>query len=374
VVIELGRTQGLKIKRTVRTIKRPNGLERMRLVSALLKRVVYPALYRAGYLGKRQLSGGWAVANYHGVIMPDASGDDAFLDGNLVSLGSLRRQLQFLKTNFNVVRPEELRAWIERGERLPERAILVTCDDGLLNSLVDMVPVLQSEDISCLFFVTGASCSDVPGMLWYEELYHLLRVASERGIDVQVPAGRDKPSLSAEGLRKRWWNAVVEASRLEREARADWMACLREQCGTEKMLHPERRWRLLNRRELRSLADLGMTVGAHTLTHPVLSQCSDEEAYREIGECKREIEREVGQSVWAFAYPFGTSSAVGDREMRLAREAGFSCAFLNVDNRNSQPADYYALSRTHVSAEMSTAEFAAHLTGFHTRLQRAVRG
>jgi hypothetical protein len=35
-----------------------------------------------------------------------------------------------------------------------------------------MLAVLQAESVPCLFFVTAASCSDDPGMLWYEELYH----------------------------------------------------------------------------------------------------------------------------------------------------------------------------------------------------------
>ena len=39
--------------------------------------------------------------------------------------------------------------------------MLLTCDDGLQNTLTDMLPVLQELGLSCLFFVTGASLSEI---------------------------------------------------------------------------------------------------------------------------------------------------------------------------------------------------------------------
>jgi peptidoglycan/xylan/chitin deacetylase (PgdA/CDA1 family) len=116
-----------------------------------------------------------------------------------------------------------------------------------------------------------------------------------------------------------------------------------------------------------------MTIGAHTWTHPVLSLCTDEEARREIQESKLEIERALGREVWAFAYPFGNSAPMGEREFRLAREAGFSYAFLSVEHWATEQSAF-ALPRTHVTSGMTLPEFAAHLSGFHTRLQRAVGG
>jgi peptidoglycan/xylan/chitin deacetylase (PgdA/CDA1 family) len=117
-----------------------------------------------------------------------------------------------------------------------------------------------------------------------------------------------------------------------------------------------------------------MSIGAHTLSHPVLSLCSDEEARREIQESRSDLERTLGRPVWAFAYPFGNPSTLGEREVRLAREAGFACAFLNVEYWGSGLSDPFALPRTHVTQDTALPEFAAHLSGLHTRLQRLVGG
>jgi peptidoglycan/xylan/chitin deacetylase (PgdA/CDA1 family) len=345
---------------------------RMRLVSPLLKHAVYPALHHTGCLDRITPSG-CSVVNYHGVFPADHSTDDIFLDGNLVCPDVFRQQLQFLKSHYHVVHPEDFRAWLEHGKHLPPRALLVTCDDGLLNTLTDMLPVLQSERVSCLFLVTAASCSSGPGMLWYEELYHLMRTKPQTGPDLQLPMEEAAASSSSsKSFQARWWSAVRQASRLNANTRAEWMDKVRNHCGPTQAFRSERRWRLLNITELKQLAKAGMSIGAHTVSHPVLSLCSEEDARREIQESKINLEHALGQSVWAFAYPFGNPSTMGERELRLAREAGFACAFLNVEHWGSAAADPFALPRTHVTSDTTLPEFAAHLSGLHSRLQRAV--
>jgi peptidoglycan/xylan/chitin deacetylase (PgdA/CDA1 family) len=354
----------------------------MRLVSPILKHAVYPALHRIGWLDRVKPLAGYTIVNYHGVIPADHSGGEAFLDGNLVRPEVFRQHLQFLKSHYQVIHPEDFRAWVEHGTQLAPRAVLVTCDDGLVNTLTDMLPVLQGEGVSCLFFVTGASCGTKPGMLWYEELYHLMRATPLTGSDLELPREEGAESHSGKSFQAQWWTIVRRASRLDARTRADWMGAVRSHCGAAQVFrsephsgrHSERRWRLLSVGELKQLAEAGMSIGAHTMSHPVLSLCSEEEALREIRESKIDIERALGRPVWALAYPFGNSSTMGEREMRLAREAGFACAFLNVEYWGADRSNLFALPRTHVTVDMTLPEFAAHLSGLHARLRMAVGG
>jgi peptidoglycan/xylan/chitin deacetylase (PgdA/CDA1 family) len=348
----------------------------MRLVSPMLKHAVYPVLHHIGWLDWVTPLGDYAVVNYHGVVPAGHSGGEAFLDGNLVHPETFRQHLQFLKRHYHLIHPEDFRAWVEHGKRLPPRAVLLTCDDGLVNTLTDMLPLLQSEGVSCLFFVTGASCGTKPAMLWYEELYQLMRSRPLDGLDLQLPVEENaEPSGS---FQARWWSTVRRASRLDARARADWMSLVRSHCDVTQVSHSElrseRRWRLLSVAELRALAEAGMSIGAHTLSHPVLSLCCEEEARREIQESKNEIERALGRPVWAFAYPFGTPSTMGERELGLAQKAGFACAFLNVEHWRRGPSNLFALPRIHVTVNTTLPEFAAHLSGLHARLQRAAGG
>ena len=68
----------------------------------------------------------------------------------------------------------------------------------------------------------------------------------------------------------------------------------------------------------------GVEIGAHTLTHPRLSELSVEEAEHEIGESRRILEERIGHPVRHFAYPYGNPDTVGPREFGICRRLGFA--------------------------------------------------
>jgi len=103
------------------------------IVSPILKRVVYPWLANSGYLRRRAKGGSLCVITYHGVL-PDANQvSDSHQDRCLVSALDLRGQLQLLKECYQVVSPEQVRSLVAGDRELPERAVLLTCDDVLRN-------------------------------------------------------------------------------------------------------------------------------------------------------------------------------------------------------------------------------------------------
>lgn len=344
----------------------------MRVISPFLKHAVYPALHHSGWLKRMAPIGGFAVINYHGLVPAEYKNLDPFLDGNLLHPENFRRQLRYLKQHYRILHPREFRASLENGSPLPARSIMITCDDGLLNTLTGMLPILRDEDLPCLFFVTGASCGPKPVMLWYEELYRIMR-AGFLPESLQLPSPQPH-STASQGFPARWWNMVRAASKLSANERGEWMTRVRQAAGIDHALQPETRWRLLNPAELTRLSGAGMEIGAHTVNHPVLSLCRDAEAWHEIKDCKAQLELAVGREVWAFAYPFGNAETVGEREIGLARRAGYDCAFLNVERWNGASANRFAWPRIHVSLSTTLPEFAAHLSGLHFRLQRAAGG
>jgi peptidoglycan/xylan/chitin deacetylase (PgdA/CDA1 family) len=261
----------------------------MRFISPLLRKVVYPAMHYSGSLKRFVPRDGCSVVNYHGVIPPKPYCRHPFLDAHLVSSAGLRQQLRFLKNNYNVIDAERFRVWLEKRDVLPPRSVLVTCDDGLANNLSEMLPVLNSEGVPCLFFITGESCGEQPGMLWYEELYHLL-TGGVSDTDIQTIFEIDRTRLQQHNFEGKWWNCVMNASRLSATARAVKIGLLRSLSKFVPSKLPER-WRRMNGEELKVLASSGMRIGAHTMSHPVLSQCSEEEARREVNQSRIELER-----------------------------------------------------------------------------------
>jgi peptidoglycan/xylan/chitin deacetylase (PgdA/CDA1 family) len=345
----------------------------MRIISPLLKHVVYPGLSRSGYL-RRSARGGPVVLTYHGILPEGYAADDPALDGHLIAAHAFRRQLRLLKSKYNVISPEQFLLWCDGELDLPPRAVLLTCDDGLLNTLTDMLPIVREFDVPFLIFVTGASLSDQSAILWYEQLYLWFIEAGEKfSLRLPwVPEGRHvQGRVQTLSL---WQELIRKLSALDAGARAEGLQDVRTQLGISHGGESEyaqneakrRRFLMLNVTELRKVANAGMSIGAHTLTHPMLSQMPADMAFQEISLSRVQLGQALGREVWALAFPFGGPDAVSGREPELARRAGFKCAFVNME---SNTCDRFVFPRIHVSAGMNIAEFEAHVSGFYRSIR-----
>jgi len=346
----------------------------MRVVSPLLKHFVYPGLSRSGYL--RWLArDGPTVVTYHGILPEGYRFYDVPLDGHLITAEAFERQIRLLRAKYSLISPGEFARWSEGRSELPPRAVLLTCDDGLLNSFTDMLPIIAKLDVPFLFFVTGASCSDRASTLWYEQLYIWL-LRGGRKLVLRVPWQPEPLLVQGRTQVNQLWREVIgKLSRLDASSRNQLLKDLRTQISISenwesKYSHnaPLRRiFCMLNATELRKLVEAGVSIGAHTMSHPMLSKMPADLAFEEIAQSRMCLEQALGIEVWALSFPFGNSEAVSARESDLARQAGFKFAFMNVENASS--GDYFSFPRVHVSAGMSLAEFEAHVSGFYRSIR-----
>ena len=81
---------------------------------------------------------------------------------------------------------------------------------------------------------------------------------------------------------------------------------------------------------------------AHSVTHPILSECSDAKSKHEISACRVDLERWLGAPVTAFAYPNGSYSA---RELGYVQQAGYDCALTTKHGFNSMATPAFELKR-----------------------------
>ncbi len=62
---------------------------------------------------------------------------------------------------------------------------------------------------------------------------------------------------------------------------------------------------ILTRADVRSLADAGFEIGAHTVTHAMLTELSGEQLKSEVNDCRDTLEQITGRPVAMFCYPKG---------------------------------------------------------------------
>jgi peptidoglycan/xylan/chitin deacetylase (PgdA/CDA1 family) len=318
------------------------------------------------------------VVTYHGVLPNGYKVIDSQLDGNLISARHLHQQIRFLKTHYEVISPHDFRESCEGNCELPPRAVLLTCDDGLRNHLTDMLPVLEEAAVRCLFFVTGVSREKAATMLWHERLC-LQLLAVPGAIRLELPEADVRGE--AQGVRAKrglWRHLVEKLSVFDGKRRWEMMEEIRAQLGLPESWDAKywedpvlaARFLTLNGDELRQMADAGMSIGAHTDSHPNLSQMPEELAVRELRQNLQTLELALGMEVWALAYPFGDPASVSAREIALAKHCGFTCAFVNHAGEIEGDHPRFALPRVHITAEMGLAELEARMSGFHSSLRR----
>ena len=290
---------------------------------------------------------------------------------------SLRHQLDLLKKRYHVIRPEEFIQWLDGKDSLPSRSILLTCDDALRNSLLEMVPILLEQGLSCLFFATGDSADDAPSMLWYEELY-LMLLEAKRPLHLSVPeAGLHFQDVPPSEAHAGWWKLVGQLSRFDRKRRRDLLEQIRCQLNLPNNWQARiredetlaSRFLLLNRAGLRQLSDAGMTIGAHSMSHPILARMPDALVQQEICDSRRVLEETLEKKVWAFGYPFGDAATITKREVRLVEQAGFRCGFMNVGGGFGAKGNRFAWPRVHVTADMNVTDYEARISSFYRSLR-----
>jgi peptidoglycan/xylan/chitin deacetylase (PgdA/CDA1 family) len=100
-----------------------------------------------------------------------------------------------------------------------------------------------------------------------------------------------------------------------------------------------------------------VSVGAHSVTHPMLSRLPVDRQCDEIEGSKRHLEEALNLPVREFAYPHGDYSRA---TQEIVRDAGFTSACATNSGPVHSGTDLFALPRLHVY-DLAGEEFAEWL-------------
>ncbi|MFC1688468.1 polysaccharide deacetylase family protein [Pseudomonadota bacterium] len=109
--------------------------------------------------------------------------------------------------------------------------------------------------------------------------------------------------------------------------------------------------RRMNSAQLRTLADMGITVGGHSRSHGNLTRLSGLELNQELSGCKQELEQVTGKPVDFFAYPGGRfNQAV----VAATKEAGYKAACSVIGGGRNGKDSLFWLFRETFSTSMNS--------------------
>ncbi len=222
---------------------------------------------------------------------------------------------------------------------LPARALAITFDDGYADNAEVAAPILHRHYLPATFFVTSGMLDG--GRMWNDTVIESVRSCGNDVLDLGS-TGLGCFGLKEEGQRRVAIDAILAAiKRLPYEERAAQVDRIAEVCGArlpaDLMMRSE---------QLRDLTALGMEIGAHTVTHPILRQLDDERALREIADGRDILEQLVGTPISLFAYPNGVPGVDYDaRHVEMVRRCGFRAAVSTAWGVSDRGTDRFQLAR-----------------------------
>jgi peptidoglycan/xylan/chitin deacetylase (PgdA/CDA1 family) len=239
-----------------------------------------------------------------------------------LSASRAREHFLALRKRYHVIAlGDYLRARTDgRSGTLPPKSLIITLDDGH-RSNVDLKPILNELRIPVTIFVCSGIVSTHRHYWWFHT-----RSASESAACKRMPDVERLTFLSSRGYQP------------DRD-------------------YPDRQ--ALSRSEIDALKPW-VDFQSHTITHPILPGCSNEKAEHEIQDCKAELERHYGFNIHALAFPNGDYT---EREINLARKAGYSCALTLDCGFNDAHTDLFRLRRIPLPDEASISELLVKASG-----------
>jgi peptidoglycan/xylan/chitin deacetylase (PgdA/CDA1 family)/SAM-dependent methyltransferase len=295
--------------------------------------------------------------------------------------------LEALHQHANPLRLQQLTQAILDGN-LPPRSVAITFDDGYADNLYTAKALLERYGIpATVFLTTGFIGQDRE--FWWDELDRLL---------LQSGTLPETLSLSVNESTHRWqlddavhysphvsekhrsWRAWEDAHNVRQSVYRSLYDLLQPLSTDErrKALDDILEWagdspsgrathRSLSLQEVTDLArrDL-IEIGAHSVTHPVLSAISTDLQRDEIRVSKITLEKLLDHPVTSFAYPHGMPDDYAADTVAMVRKAGFARACSAFEGVVKPSTDLFQLPRCNVE-NWSGQEFTERLLRWFDR-------
>ncbi|MGK5094967.1 polysaccharide deacetylase family protein [Deltaproteobacteria bacterium TL4] len=321
--------------------------------------------YRVGQtsVGQRMVRpfrGKVGILMYHRVLpaqellSPNPNNDIA------ISEELFENQIQYLAKHYQVIPMGQVVSHL--SDSSSNFSVVITFDDGYRDNLTQALPILKKYHVPATIYVVTRFPEGDHTMWWYE-LWELCE--SQTILEFSWKT------------RKLTWNlhSLEEKQRCFQDLRTLILSQAPEpQVELLKQIRggePAKRYEqdCVSWDDIRQLSQEPLiTIGAHTLTHPNLTQLKKEDAGQEIIESKQLLESHLG-SVKHFAYPFGSPNEVSAQEVELAQQCGFETAVTSqcfpMNKANQWHLPRYAISERHTPEKLSVV-----LSGWNALLKR----
>lgn len=193
----------------------------------------------------------------------------------------------------------------------------LTFDDDYATHARHVLPVLRGLGVRATFFLSGRALHDL-GPYWWEVLEARIRHDGPERVARALDVARAEPQAIAAACEK----DPVRQRQLEADG-----------ADTGDQLRPS---------DIEALAATGMTIGFHTVRHPVLPRLAAPDRHRALTDGRERLQDLTGQRMSVFAYPHGHTDA---RTAADTRAVGYESAWTGAGRAVDRRSDRWRLGR-----------------------------
>ena len=246
--------------------------------------------------------------------------------------------LRWMKSWFNVLPLDQAVRQLATGT-LPARAAAITFDDGYADNFTVALPILRRRELAATFFIATGFLDG--GRMWNDTIIEAIRQCRSPVLDLRdIALGHHALSIPHE-RRAAIEMLIAGAKYLPADQRNALAERIAERAGVEPPTDL-----MMSSQDVQQLRHAGMQIGAHTISHPMLTKLTSEDSRSEIAEGKARLEDLLQERIGLFAYPNGKfGKDYVEEHATMVREIGFDAAVSTDWGAASRNSDFMQLPR-----------------------------
>jgi peptidoglycan/xylan/chitin deacetylase (PgdA/CDA1 family) len=241
---------------------------------------------------------------YHRVVP-----EGGLISPQCISSELFEHQILFFASKFDFITLDDITPYLAGASEYKGDVMAITFDDGYADNYTHAAPILDRYAAKGTFFIASEPVLDKKSY-WIDELSVLLDALHGTTADIDLPAEKalalqiSQFIIAPKELKKRLAKDIFLSVNAVSEVQKHLLLkVLREACKVVASI-PHKTPALMSAPQIKELINNGHTIGAHTHTHPRLSNLELNEVESEIVTGVTRLREEFGE-INHFAYPFG---------------------------------------------------------------------
>jgi peptidoglycan/xylan/chitin deacetylase (PgdA/CDA1 family) len=317
-----------------------------------IKRLLYFLIYYTGLLHlsimilkkiKKEHSA--AVLNYHRIVENNINGFLFKSDTIHHNVKLFKREISFINKWFNIISMDELIDRLAKKKNFDKPSMAITFDDGYRDNYTLAYPILKQYNLPATIYLISGLIGTTQ-KVWLDEVDFALLTTTEEKLEFPSLFGDEIVDLLS--IQDKQKVNIKIGEKLKRVENKNKLRLIEELCDRLKVSRnsfSNNDRVMMNWEEVKEMNENKIAFGAHTHSHPILTQLPLKEAKNEISISKQIVEKELNTQVNHFAFPNGSSLDFDEELKQFCIDLGFRSIATGNYGINNTGSDPYHIRR-----------------------------